>query len=322
MADSPPPYPPTNPTQDPVPPAGGAKPKASLKTWIAAGAAAVVLALIGGFVLSRTGSDSPSSAAASSSGNGGGVATAGGGQTPGRRGTSGTITAIKGSTISLAPDGGSGSSTAMTVTTSSDTVVLETVDGAVSDIAVGDTVIVIGEESDGTVAATSVTDAGTTDVAGGLGGPGGGGDLPQGEIPQGELPDGFTPPSGGQLPQGGELPQGGQLPSGGVPGGAGGGFTRGTVTGVSGSTITVEAQDGSTVTVTTSSDTTVSVTKEISLSDLAVGDTITANGTVDGTTVAATRIQKGDLGGFGGFPGGGNGGPASGQAPSGSNGTN
>ena len=88
---------------------------------------------------------------------------------------------------------------------------------------------------------------------------------------------------------------------------------------VDGSTITVTAQDGSAVKVTTTSSTTVSVTKQISLSDLAVGDTVRVNGTVEGTTVAATSIQKGDLtGGF--FGRGGPGGPngpngATGQTP-------
>ena len=73
----------------------------------------------------------------------------------------------------------------MTVTTSSDTVVTETVDGTLADVAVGDTVMVVGEEADGTVAATAVTDSGTLGETT-LGGPGSGA-LPSdmGELPEG-----------------------------------------------------------------------------------------------------------------------------------------
>jgi hypothetical protein len=81
-------------------------------------------------------------------------------------------------------------------------------------------------------------------------------------------------------------------------------MTRGTVTDVSGSTLTVEASDGTTYTVTTGSDTTVTVTVEISLSDLEVGDTISVTGETNGSSVTATTIQRGELavGGFGGPP--------------------
>jgi hypothetical protein len=68
---------------------------------------------------------------------------------------------------------------------------------------------------------------------------------------------------------------------------------------IDGTTITVESADGSTVTVSTTADTTISVTKTITLGDLEVGDTVTAMGETDGSTVTADTVQKGDFG-FGG----------------------
>ena len=46
----------------------------------------------------------------------------------------------------------------------------------------------------------------------------------------------------------------------------------------------------------TTADTTISVTKAITLADLEVGDTVSAIGTTDGSTVTADTVQKGDLG--------------------------
>lgn len=82
-----------------------------------------------------------------------------------------------------------------------------------------------------------------------------------------------------------------------------GGATSGTVTAVDGDTVTIELEDGSTVTVTTSADTTVTV--DGSLSDLAVGDTVTAAGeTDDDGNVTATSITEGAVTFGGGFGGG------------------
>ena len=286
----PPAEPPTGPTSAPMP--EPTPPKKAWRSWVAAGAAAAVVAAGAAIVIGRSSSDSSgnTAAAAAQTPAGGGYSGPGGGF-PGGRGTQGTIASIDGTTLSLTATSQDGTTSTMKVTTTGDTTYTETVTGQVSDIAVGDNVVVIGTTSGSGVAATAITDRGTLQ-AGGFGGgfPGGGYGPPNGAPPQGAngAPNGSFP--GGSVPAGG---------NGGPGGPNGGGFTAGQVASVDGSTITVTAQDGSAVKVTTTSSTTVSVTKQISLSDLAVGDTVRVNGTVDGTTVAATSIQKGDLtGGF------------------------
>jgi hypothetical protein len=74
----------------------------------------------------------------------------------------------------------------------------------------------------------------------------------------------------------------------------------GTVTAVNGNTVTVTGADGKTYTIDASAAT---VTKDetVSVSNIAVGDTVMANGTVNGTSVTATAIHDGKMsGGFGG----------------------
>jgi hypothetical protein len=81
----------------------------------------------------------------------------------------------------------------------------------------------------------------------------------------------------------------------------GGGFTSGTISSISGDTITVKLSDGSTVKVTTTGTTTVTKSSTEKVSDLAEGETITVIGRPDSSgDVAATRISEG-TGGFGGF---------------------
>ncbi|GAB3607860.1 hypothetical protein GCM10027413_32690 [Conyzicola nivalis] len=97
----------------------------------------------------------------------------------------------------------------------------------------------------------------------------------------------------------------GEAPTGGFAGGAGGGFTSGTVIAVDGDTVTIETSDGSTVTVTTTDDTTVTTTEDSSVSALAEGDSLTVVGEADDDgSVAATSISEGATG-FGGGMGGG-----------------
>jgi len=81
----------------------------------------------------------------------------------------------------------------------------------------------------------------------------------------------------------------------------------GTVTAVSGNTITVTAQDGKTYTIDASSAT---ITKDetVGVSDIKVGDTIGAQGTVSGTSVTATNIHDGKMPMMMGFGGRGPGG--------------
>ena len=68
----------------------------------------------------------------------------------------------------------------------------------------------------------------------------------------------------------------------------------GTVTAVSGNTITVTGRDGKTYTVDAGSAT---ITKDetVSVSSIAVGDTIMAGGTVNGTSVTASVIHDGKM---------------------------
>jgi hypothetical protein len=98
----------------------------------------------------------------------------------------------------------------------------------------------------------------------------------------------------------------GEAPTGDFAGGgAGGGFTSGTVTAVDGDTVTLELEDGSTVTVTTTDDTTVTTTTDAAVSDLAEGDSLTVVGEADDDgNVSATSISEGATG-FGGGMGGG-----------------
>lgn len=103
--------------------------------------------------------------------------------------------------------------------------------------------------------------------------------------PSADAPAGFTPPEGME----------------GAPTGGFGDFTSGEITAIDGDVVTLTLDDGSTVTVTASSDTTYTVTG--SLTDLAVGDTVTAAGEADDDgNVTATSISEGT--GFGGFGGG------------------
>ncbi len=77
----------------------------------------------------------------------------------------------------------------------------------------------------------------------------------------------------------------------GGPGGPGMG-ARGTVTAVSGSTITVSGKDSTSYTVNADS-AKVSKTVDIAVGDIKVGDEIDAQGTLSGTTVTAVHIMDG-----------------------------
>ncbi len=277
-----------------------------VKTWLVAGAVAivVVIAVVVGVNLTDKPNNSQAATTGQANGNG---ATNGGGAGNGNgfrggpgRGVSGTITAISDSAITISsaprnfdgasgrgqPSNGQGSSSAQattyTVKTTSSTTYTKTDVGSVSDLAKGDTVVVIGEDSNGTVAATRISQTDGADF--GVG--------PQDRSGQND--------DNGQTP----MPPGGQGPGGqGQGGGFGqrpGGFTVGTISAVNGSTLTVTSQSGDSVTVTTTGDTTVSITKKIARSDLAKGDSIRVMGATSGTTVTATRVAVGDAAGFGG----------------------
>ncbi len=177
----------------------------------------------------------------------------------------------------------------------------------VAEIKVGDAILANGTTNGDAVDAVvvEVADASAIDnlraggggriFAGGPGGPGGtGGAVPQGT--PGAFPRG-TP--GAQRTPGVRRGQDGQFPQGtpGVPGGPGsrifeGTPVIGTVEKVDGDTITVKSEraDGPTI-VRLGADTRIQKQAEIALSDLEVGNTVTASGTQEGDTFNATRLQ-------------------------------
>ncbi|MFJ8440180.1 hypothetical protein [Kitasatospora griseola] len=123
--------------------------------------------------------------------------------------------------------------------------------------------------------------------------------------------------SGGQYPGGGQ--QNGNRRSGGqggYGGQAGGGFTRGTVKSVDGTTVYLTDANGNTVKITTGDSTKVTTTKEGKVGDLQPGQSVTVTGSkgADGS-YSATQLTEGGAGGFGGRGGqsGGQGGQAGGS---------
>ena len=138
------------------------------------------------------------------------------------------------------------------------------------------------------------------------------GQAPNGQVPNGQVPDGQGP--AGQAPDGqGQLGQG-QGPAG--PGqGLGRPATAGTITALDGSTLTVEATDPqtgdvATTTVVVTDETRVTelvdgVPTELTVADLAEGDTVRVIGTVDGDAVVAEALLLGDGPGLDAGPDGG-----------------
>ena len=262
------------------------------KTWVVAGVVAAVVA--GGIGLVMTRNDHAKAAtgnvAADTNQSGTGAT-----NRIGRRGAFGTIKAIEGSTITVSGTDREGTTTTSTVETTDQTRFTETVDGKLRDITKGDEVTALAESSDSTTA-TRVIDSGPgsteddRDTEGFPGGPGGFGGSPLSIPDDAQLNQ--APPDLNGNGAGGPRPNLANI-------------TRGTVTAVDGSVITVKRTDGTTATITTDASTAFTVTKTIALADLKVGDHVSANGDVDGATVTATSVRRGDLptGGFG--PGGG-----------------
>ena len=260
--------------------------KPAWKSWVAAGV--VTAAFAGGAVVAMSvasgGNDTPTStqaAAATDAGSDGSGGTGTGPALVAQRGARGTITAIDGTTLTLDSTDPSGETSAVTVETNDETAFRETVEGTLADLAVGDNVVAMGTPTDSGITAANIVDngddaAGTDFRAGG----------PPPDAESDMTPRTFT--------------DGGPGGSGNAPdedrrGPGAGGFTAGTVQSIDGTTITVETADGSTVTVSTTADTTISVTTTITLADLAVGDTVSAMGATEGSTVTADAVQKGDL---------------------------
>jgi hypothetical protein len=217
--------------------------------------------IVAGVVIGvRAATSHPHSAAASNRG-----ANAARNGPPGGGGTTGTLTAVNSTVLTVTTADGR----KVTVHTSTDTTVLEVVTAALADVKVGDRVTVRGTASaPGGMTAQQIADTGTLQRRPGapVGGPGG-------------------PPGSGA-------------------GGPGGGFTAGTVSGVSGDTITVTAFGGAVTSITTTPTTTVTTVQPSSISALVVGQTVRVVGPTgsDGSVTAST-IQEG-AGGFIGFGGG------------------
>jgi hypothetical protein len=265
---------------------------------------AAVVALGAGYVLGHDGgSGSTGSGAAAQGGQLAYGQTGANGQAggfPGGRlpGVAGSVASTDGSTLTVTGTDG----TTTKVTTTGSTTVTEAVAGTLDDLAVGDNVLVMGEEDGDAIAAQRIVDTGDQAQVGpgGQGGPQGNGQ--------------FTPPAGQVPPQG---QTGGQDQTQGTPPPGFGRPVSGEITKIDGGTITLKSVDGSTVTVTTGGDTTVTVTEERTVADIAEGDQVTVQGEQSDGTVAATTIRIGD-GGFAFGPGGGPGGQTpNGQAPSG-----
>jgi len=237
------------------------------KSWLAVGV--VTAAFAGGAILaislaggSKDSSTSTPAAAAADPGTPSPQGPGGNGSGPAlvtRRGVRGRIAAIDGTTLTLGSTDPSDEST-VTVESTDATAFRETVEGTLADIEVGDNIVAMGTASDAGISAANIIDIG--DDAAGT-------DFRAGGPPLHLDGDRRGPGAGG--------------------------VTAGTVESIDGTTITVESVDGSTVIVATTADTAITVTKAITFADLAVGDTVSALGTADGSTVIADTVQKGEF---------------------------
>jgi hypothetical protein len=191
------------------------------------------------------------------------------------RPVAGEISSIDGKSFKVKETTANGDTTTSEVTTNDKTTFRQSVDGALSDLAVGDTVAVTGATADNVVTATRVVEtAGQATVVRGDGpGPGSGG----GPI--------FNSDGAGGA-------QGG--PPRVFRNGAGN-MSIGEITKIEGDTITMSTFDGSTTAVKTTSTTTYRINKTIALRNLKVGDTVRVFGPVSGNKVVANEVTKGAL---------------------------
>jgi len=240
------------------------------KTWIGAGVGVVAIGaialvgvkLVGGSSTPRTvASGPPDTSSAAQDGAAVGRDGQGGGPNGRGRRSGGTIASIDGSTLTLTtPDGQT------RVVTSSSTTFASTSSGSLSDVKIGDNVVIQGTTTDTTIVADRITDSGT--VGGRFGGGGG---------------------SGGGAPSTGQTTPG--------QGGQGGPRARpvvGTISAVNETSTTVKVADGTTYTMTTTASTTVSLVKASSLAALHVGQTVRVNGpTAADGTITATSVREG-----------------------------
>lgn len=168
-------------------------------------------------------------------------------------GASGTLTKIDGNTLTLNTQQGQ-----TIVNISSNTVIQKTVSGSLADLQTGQILTVIGTaDASGNIAASSIA-----------------------LRPQGQNP-GFSPPAGAAPNPSGRpnRPSGMASPRPNM-GGPGNG-TFGTLAKIDGNTLTLTTGQGQTVVVTVSSGTVIQKTVNGSISDLQVGQSLTAMGSRD-----------------------------------------
>ncbi|MCB1030962.1 MAG: hypothetical protein KDA95_06450 [Acidimicrobiales bacterium] len=208
-------------------------------------------------------------------------------------GAFGEVTNVDGTTLTVESTDAEGSTSTSTILTSDETEVSETVEGTVADLAVGDNVMVRGEQSDNTVTARSVTVGDTGFGGGGAGGPRSGEAPPEGFEPptDGAAPpsDDATPPQGSNPDDTTEQPTQGQRPNDAMD------MTSGEIVSLESSTLTIKTGDDETVVVNLPDDLTVRITETRSVSDIKVGDTIRAMGESKDNQIQATRIVIGDI---------------------------
>ena len=314
-----------------APAAPAPKSSGGVKSWLIAGGAAAVAAIVAVAIMSFTGHGSTSNAAGNraqdarfNAGGYGGNFGRGQGNGMARNGVAGKVTAMHDGTLTVTETfggarrfgtNGSGSNSKSTKTTykvktTSKTKVTEAVAGKIADLATGDTVTVVGKRSGTTIAATRISQ--TPKILGQRRSQFGNNQGSGQANGQGPAMGYGGPPAGGP---GGNQPGFGQgSNSNGNAGNrstgtAAGALTFGTIQSISGSKVTIKNAQGTTETVTTTTSTKVRVTKTINVADIKVGDTIRATGKVSSSTVTATAIVVGadDFGGgeFGGGFGGG-----------------
>jgi Domain of unknown function (DUF5666) len=191
-----------------------------------------------------------------------------------RPGVFGSVTAISGDTLTVQSKGfgrnaSSTPATTYTVDASSATVFKDNATSTLSSVAVGDTVMVQGTVSGDSVTATTIRD-GLVPQMGGMPGRGGMGGHAS-----------STPP---YIPQGNGEP-----------------VVGGSVTAISGSTLTITNQAGATYTIDASSAAVSDKGATSTVSSIAVGDNVVVQGSVNGSSVTASSIidqgaQKGGSG--------------------------
>jgi hypothetical protein len=257
---------------------------------------ALVLTACGGGSSSGSGSGGGSSTSPAAVAPSGGTGNGGGFGGANRPGTFGTIAAITGTTMQVQNQ----QSGQVAVSWTTSTKFTHQVKTTVAAVKAGDCITATAasgttSSSSAPITATSVTVSAPVNgqCTGGAGGGPGGGARPSG-FPSGGFPSGV--PSGG-FPSG--FPGGGARPSDFPSGAAGriGNFVTGTVTSVSGSTITVRARsfgssDTTSHTIIADTKTTVDTTASTTSKSLKVGLCVTAQGKADSSgAVTATSVR-------------------------------